>query len=122
MQIQSASQVTSGVTNAKLDPQSGAVGAGSAAGRVSAPVQQKPAQEAKADPREVEKATQKIQAYVASRAGDIQFATDQDSGKTVVKVIDHATKDVLMQFPSKKALAMANSLDKPQGVLVEDKA
>jgi flagellar protein FlaG len=121
MQIQSTSHVTSGVTNAKSDPPSNV--AGTAAGSASVAVKQKQANETKSDPQAVEKATQKIQAYVSSRAsGDIQFATDQDSGKTVVKVIDHETQDILMQFPSKKALAMASSLDKPQGILVEDKA
>ena len=60
------------------------------------------------DHHKVEEATQKIQEHTQTKAGDIQFSLDQGTGKTVVKVVDAATKDVLMQFPSKQALAIAS--------------
>jgi flagellar protein FlaG len=118
MQIQGASQVTGGVTASKPAEQHKQISGGGSA----ASSQKMNEQHTVSDPKAVEKATKKIQDYVSSKAGDIQFSTDQSSGKTVVKVVDDATKDVLMQFPPKQALAMANNLDKSSGVLVKDKA
>ncbi len=80
------------------------------------------ARESAASANDVEGATKKLQDFVASVRGDIQFSTDQDSGETVVKVIDKNTKDVIMQLPSKEALAIANALDKFQGLLVKQQA
>lgn len=71
---------------------------------------------------EVENATKKLQSFVDTVRRDIQFSLDQDSGRTVVKVIDKETKDTLMQFPSEEALSIAKSLDKLQGLLVRQKA
>lgn len=75
--------------------------------------------ESATDPKEVEGATKKLQEFVSSMRGDIQFSVDQDSGQTVVKVVDRNTKDVLMQLPSKEALEIAKALDKFQGLLVK---
>jgi flagellar protein FlaG len=93
----------------------------------SAAVKQSPATEkqvAEKEPsrQDVESATQKLQKFADSVRGDIQFSLDQDSGKTVVKVIDKQTSDVLMQFPSKEALSMADALEKMQGMLIRQKA
>lgn len=41
----------------------------------------------------------------------LEFSIDQDSKRTVVKVIDQSTKEVLRQFPTEEALEMAKSLD-----------
>ncbi|MEY4591583.1 MAG: hypothetical protein RIR18_478 [Pseudomonadota bacterium] len=118
MQIQGTSQATSGVAASRPSEQPKSI-AGVASSASSQNVNE---QRPDSDPKAIERATKKIQDYVSAKAGDIQFSTDQTSGKTVVKVIDDATKDVLMQFPSKQALAMASNLDKSSGVLVKDKA
>jgi flagellar protein FlaG len=72
--------------------------------------------------QEVEGATKKLQNFVDSVRSDIQFSMDQDSGRTVVKVIDKQTKDVLMQFPSEEALGLAKALDKFKGLLIKQQA
>lgn len=78
--------------------------------------------EAAAAPESVEGATKKLQDFVSNLRGDIQFSVDDESGKTIVKVIDRSTKDVLMQLPSKEALEIAKALDKFQGLLVKQQA
>lgn len=93
---------------------------------------QKPASDVSAAPaetkqrepsqKEVETATKKLQGFVDTVRNDIQFSMDQDSGRSVVKVIDKQTKDVLMQFPSEEALGIAKSLDRLQGLLIKQKA
>ncbi|SNS61945.1 flagellar protein FlaG [Noviherbaspirillum humi] len=52
----------------------------------------------------------------------IEFSVDQDSGRTIVKVVDSSTQEVLRQIPSKEVLEMNRSISKMQGLLVRDKA
>ena len=62
--------------------------------------------------------TKKVQEFVNYVASDIEFSIDEDSGQTVVKVIDRATKEVLRQIPSEEMLELAKALDKLQGLLL----
>lgn len=52
----------------------------------------------------------------------LEFTQDEESGRTVVKVIDRETRETLRQFPSEEALALSRSLDKLQGVLLRQTA
>jgi flagellar protein FlaG len=52
----------------------------------------------------------------------VEFTIDKESGDTVVKVVDTATKEVVRQFPSEEMLAIAKALDKIQGLLIKQKA
>lgn len=52
----------------------------------------------------------------------IEFSIDKESGDTVVKVVDTATKEVVRQFPSEEMLAIAKALDKIQGLLIKQQA
>ena len=71
---------------------------------------------------ELTKAVEKIQKFVSNTASDIQFSLDEDSGVTVVKVIDRSTKDVIRQIPSKEMLELAQALERLQGLLIRQKA
>lgn len=70
----------------------------------------------------LDRAVDKINKFLKPLNSSIEFSIDQDSGRTLVKVIDTDTKDVLRQFPSKEALAISSELDKLQGLLVREKA
>lgn len=52
----------------------------------------------------------------------IEFSIDTASSKVVVKLVDTQTQTVLMQTPSKEALAIAQALDRTQGLLIQTKA
>ena len=83
------------------------------------------AQGQKADsaaPYEVENALKTLNDYTAMVAQDVSFTMDKESGKTIVKVVDTATQEVLRQFPSAEALSIARSIDKMQGLLIREKA
>ena len=67
---------------------------------------------------EVQQAVGTLNKFVASITPAIEFSTDQDSGKTIVKVIDNETQTVLRQIPSTEALEISKSLDRLQGLLV----
>lgn len=54
---------------------------------------------------------------------NIQFSVDSDTKRTVVKLMDMETGDVIRQYPSKEALAISQSIDQiQQGLLLKQKA
>ncbi len=67
-------------------------------------------------------AVQSANAYVQSISTSIQFSLDHDTGRTVVKMIDTQTDEVLRQFPSEEMLAISRSIDRMQGLIVNRKA
>jgi flagellar protein FlaG len=71
---------------------------------------------------ELDTAIEKIQQFVNTAASDIKFSIDEDSGRTVVKVIDRETQDVIRQIPSQEILDLAQALGKLQGLLIKQKA
>ena len=73
-------------------------------------------------PAEVEKALKTLNEFTAMVAQDVSFTVDEESGKTIVKVVDTATQEVLREFPSAEALSIARSIDKMQGLLIREKA
>ena len=54
---------------------------------------------------------------------NLEFSVDEAAvGKTVVKVVDRETGDMIRQIPSEEALAIAKALDQLQGLLIRQKA
>jgi len=52
----------------------------------------------------------------------INFSLDEETGITVVKVIDVATKEIIRQIPSEEMLVIAKAIDQMKGLLVQQKA
>jgi len=67
-------------------------------------------------------AVQSANAYVQSVSSSLKFSLDEDTGRTVVKVIDTETEEVLRQFPSEEMLAISRSIDRMQGLLINREA
>ena len=67
-------------------------------------------------------AVQAANSYVQSVSTGLQFSLDQDSGRTVVKMIDTTTDEVLRQFPSEEILAISRSIDRMQSLLINREA
>lgn len=72
--------------------------------------------------RQVDAAVQAIRTAVAQVAHNLQFSIDEDSGRTIVRVIDTSTKEVIRQIPSEELLDISRAIDKLQGVLLHRKA
>jgi len=70
----------------------------------------------------IEKAAEKIRDSVNNLAQNLQFSIDEDTGKTVIKVMDAQTQEIIRQIPSKEAISIARTLDKVQGLLLNDEA
>lgn len=71
---------------------------------------------------EVKRSLERINRFLQPTASNIEFAQDDETGRTVVKIVDKQTQEVLRQIPSKEAVAIAKELDKLQGLLVKEKA
>jgi flagellar protein FlaG len=60
---------------------------------------------------------------VAEAAGNnLNFSVDEETGKTVVRVTDKETGDLIRQIPSEELLAISHSLGKLQGLLLRQEA
>ncbi len=60
--------------------------------------------------------------FMAPVARNLQFSIDDNSGRTIVKVIDTETDKVVRQIPSEEMLAISRALGKLKGVMLEQKA
>ena len=74
------------------------------------------------DKLEVKKAVEQLAEFVSTRQSQISFSIDEASGSQIVKIMDTESKQVIRQFPSEEAVAIARALDKLQGLLIKDKA
>ncbi|MDN4057314.1 flagellar protein FlaG [Massilia sp. YIM B02769] len=52
----------------------------------------------------------------------VRFSVDEDTGRTVIKVVDTQTDAVLRQIPSVEALKLWRSMEQMQGAMLRDKA
>jgi flagellar protein FlaG len=88
------------------------------------PPQQPAATSASAAPStaSLEQALDEMRAAIQPVARDLLFSVDEDTGKTVVKIVDSATDEVIRQIPSEEVLAIAKALNKLQGLLVQQQA
>lgn len=71
---------------------------------------------------EITNAVTKVQKAIEPIASNLVFSIDEDSGRTVVKVIDSSTKETIRQIPSEEVLEIARALDKLQGLLLRQTA
>jgi flagellar protein FlaG len=74
------------------------------------------------DPAQVRKAIEAANEALKHAGSDLEFEQDDATGKTVIRVIDSATRQVIRQFPSEEMLGIARALDRLQGLLVQQKA
>lgn len=73
---------------------------------------------------QVEQAVSKLNKSAQAQSQGLEFSIDSDTKRTVVKVVDQSTKEVLRQIPSPEALAIAKSLDASEnkGLLIKQTA
>jgi flagellar protein FlaG len=78
--------------------------------------------EADPTPSELNDAVQNINKTMQSLGQDLEFSVDAESNRTIVKVIDQRTQEVIRQMPSAEALEIAKALDRVQGLLIRQQA
>ena len=67
-------------------------------------------------------AVDEVKKAIAPVAQNLLFSIDDDTGRTIVKVVDAQTDEVIRQMPSEEVLAISKAIDKLKGVLIQQKA
>jgi flagellar protein FlaG len=70
---------------------------------------------------QVTQAINSLNKAMSAMSPDLQFSIDEDD-RTIIKIVDQKTKEVLRQIPSVEALAIAKAIDQAQGLLIKQKA
>lgn len=59
--------------------------------------------------------------YVQSVQRDLQFEVDEESNRTIVRVVDSQTGDVVRQIPAEEFLKMAKRMEELDGLLMSER-
>ena len=75
------------------------------------------------DRKQLEQAIRDMEEIInVTEPPQLKFSIDEDTNKTIVRVTDASTGELIRQLPSEEALAIARSLDKLQGLFVKQQA
>lgn len=64
--------------------------------------------------KQLEVAVTQLNDYIQNVERDLQFKTDDASGKTIVTVVDRQTSEVVRQIPDDVALSLAQNLEQDE--------
>lgn len=70
----------------------------------------------------IDQAVDKVSDALKVVARSLQFSIDEDTGRTVVRVTDSATQEVIRQMPSKEFLEISQAMEKLQGLFIKQEA
>lgn len=73
------------------------------------------------DETKLEKAVKTINDTLAQNNISRRFVIDEELKRTIVKLINEETKEVVKQFPSAEAIKISKSVDEMLGLLLDDK-
>jgi len=71
---------------------------------------------------QVEKAAHVANQRLELAESQIRFNVTNEAGRTVVKMVDTQTKEVLLQIPNEQMMQIAQNLDKTKGMAVQERA
>lgn len=119
-QIGSASKAVTYIDQSASNVVAGAVSKENSAPVITSSAVQKP--DAAPPEAQVNQAVKEINTALKNLSPNLEFSVDAESNRTIVKVMDLQTKQVLRQMPSAEAIEISKALDKLQGLLVKQKA
>jgi len=70
----------------------------------------------------LEDVVKEVNEFIRPINNSLQFSIDDETGTTVVKVIDKETDEVIKQIPSEEMLALAKAIGQLKGLLVKQQA
>ena len=73
---------------------------------------------AETDSQQVEHAVSKLNEYVQNTARSLNFQVDDESGKTVIKVYDRESDQLIRQIPNELVLELARRLNEEEPSLL----
>jgi len=73
---------------------------------------------------QVQKAVDSINKAMGQINANVEFSIDQETHRTVVKMVESKTGEVLRQYPSEEVLAISRAIDNnmQHGLLIKQKA
>lgn len=76
-----------------------------------------------ADTRDLNQAVSRLNAHVQNIQRELEFSIDKATGRTIIKVIDSSTKQVIRQLPPEEVLQVARRIAAMQeGTILKVKA
>jgi flagellar protein FlaG len=78
-----------------------------------------PADDPAARGKRLAEAVTSLNDYVQSVRRDLQFSIDEQTGVTVIKVVDSETQEVIRQIPPDEILNLARRLGEPGGLILQ---
>jgi flagellar protein FlaG len=117
MSIQSLNGFAGGTPQAAVAPGGNPAPIAAAAPNVPPPSPEQ--QTAPPSQQQVSHAIERIKAALPPDANSLQFSQDNQTGKTIVKVVDTQTGELIRQIPSEEFLRISQAVDKLQGLLLK---
>ena len=74
------------------------------------------------DEAELNQAVKQINDFVQDIQRNIEFSVDDDTGRTVIRVYDSSTEELIRQIPNEEVLELAKNLKQNNGLLFNAKA
>jgi flagellar protein FlaG len=71
-------------------------------------------------PDRVEQAVQQIQSYLTSSQRQLQFQVDPSGGRTIVRVVNPETGEIIRQIPGEEVLKLARTVSPSGGRIISD--
>lgn len=71
---------------------------------------------------DVHQAVSRLNDHIQTLNRELQFSVDKASGRTIIKVVDPKTKEVVREIPPKEVLALARAIGREGGVLLKVQA
>ena len=71
-----------------------------------------------ASEKELQQAVEELQRKVQVSASNLRFSIDRETGRTVVKVTDANTQEVIRQIPPEEILSLDKALTRMWGLLL----
>jgi flagellar protein FlaG len=79
-----------------------------------AAVERSPVSQAPVSHAELKKAVDSANQALSQNNADIEFSVDKDTEQTVVKLVESKSGDVIRQYPTKEAIAIAKAITELQ--------
>ena len=81
-----------------------------------------PAEPVEIEPRELEAAVENLREFVTDMQRELQFSVDEDSGRTIITVIDSDSGKIIRQIPPEEILQLARSVAEGAFNLIDRRA
>lgn len=85
-------------------------------------VAQSPTPDPESARQAIESAVEHIRRYLKDTPIGFEYATDGETGRMLLRIMDRETRQLIRQVPSEEILAIARALDRFKGLLTPQKA